>query len=699
MGSWLFGSRPTTVNTPPVPASQLRIQSSIQGRPRSIVWGTNRVAANLIWYGAFQAVPIQQEVGGGGKGGGGDSQVVTTGFNYYASVAFGLCEGMIDDVLSCWSGKAIGTAAGFGFTIFDGSYLQDPWGYLTTSFPGQNLNYRGLAYTAQASFALGGDPSLPQMSWEVKSIVTGYGPSELDANPADCLLDITSNLHYGLTFPWFRFDQDLTDYFTYTIATGMVISWALTEQQPAQTIFSDLFNATNSTARWSGGTMSVIPWGTSTITANGVTFTPDLTPVYDLDEDDFLPNQGTIGTVSSDEPVICVRKRKSDQMNAVIYEFLDRNNNYDPSAPTTARDEASITEYGYRPTATIQLHMFSLVDAAQQSAVLQLNKQQIPCSYSFTLPPKFILLDVEDIVTLTRTEMGLEAYPVRISEIQENDDKSLTFSAEDLLGTASAPLYADQGSSGNVTNYAVDPGAIADVVIFQPPDDLANPSATQIAIWGAATGLDLVNYGGSVIYFSSDDITFSQVGIVAPCIMGFLTAFLPDNVDPDNINTLSVDLTESGGTLEDNTAANVLNGIPPCYVGGEIIAYTNADLTAANNYNLTLLKRGAFVSIIDEHPIDTSFVFLNSAIFKIFVPSSMSGQTIYIKLQPFNIYNRGVADLSTLPTYTYVVGSQAPLQARTIPVQQGGGAQQLGIPQGQGAGGGDQNQSIPIAVI
>ena len=66
----LFGGKTAKVNKPQ-PESTLRIQTSIQGRPRAIGWGLARLSGNMIWYGDFQAVEQQQHSSGGGKGGGG----------------------------------------------------------------------------------------------------------------------------------------------------------------------------------------------------------------------------------------------------------------------------------------------------------------------------------------------------------------------------------------------------------------------------------------------------------------------------------------------------------------------------------------------------------------------------------------------------------------------------------------------------
>src|SRR5258706_1263793 len=91
---------------PPPPATQLRVQTAVQGTPIPIGWGPNRLAPNLIYYNDFKATEVQQSSGGGkgsgsgggGKGGGGGTQT-----NYAATVVCGLCEGPI---------LSVGTQAG-----------------------------------------------------------------------------------------------------------------------------------------------------------------------------------------------------------------------------------------------------------------------------------------------------------------------------------------------------------------------------------------------------------------------------------------------------------------------------------------------------------------------------------------------------------------------------------------------------------
>jgi hypothetical protein len=138
-------------------------------------------------------------------------------------------------------------------------------------------------------------------------------------------------------------------------------------------------------------------------------------------------------------------------------------------------------------------------------------------------------------------------------------------------------------------------------------------------------------------------------------VQGVLTADLPPHSSPDATNTLSVDLTESRGQLASVSATDAANLVTLCYVGGELLAYQNASLTAANKYALTTLYRGAYGSSITDHPPGTLFARLDGSIGRFSYPNTLIGQTIYLKFASMNIVGGGLQSLNSLPAYTYAV--------------------------------------------
>jgi hypothetical protein len=85
----------TTINNSAPMISGLRIQTSVYGLPIPIVWGQNRIAANLLWYADFKAIAHTTSHTSGGKGGGGSVTQNQTTYTYQAAGIIGLCEGPI----------------------------------------------------------------------------------------------------------------------------------------------------------------------------------------------------------------------------------------------------------------------------------------------------------------------------------------------------------------------------------------------------------------------------------------------------------------------------------------------------------------------------------------------------------------------------------------------------------------------------
>lgn len=251
----------------PSPAA-LRIQDSAQGKVRPLGCGRFRIAANLIWCGGFRATAIvhQSPGQGGGKGGGGggaDHFDVT--YVYSAYVAMGIMAGPISSVEAIFDQRGgINTLASFNATLFDGDYAQLPWGYLSTNFPAQALNYRGLAYVAFEPFSLGASPDLPNLTFEVIAGIAGGIPGSDDADPRDWIAYLLTDEHEGIGFPDAMLGaMDL--YSSYARANGLLISQALTQQQAASRVLEDLALATNADFRWSGGVLDLVPYGDAAV--------------------------------------------------------------------------------------------------------------------------------------------------------------------------------------------------------------------------------------------------------------------------------------------------------------------------------------------------------------------------------------------------------------------------------------------------
>lgn len=640
-----FGS--STISTVEPKIGALSIQNSAFGLPIALFWGQSRLTFNLMWFGDFTPIAHTSTTSAGGKGGGGVT-TKNTSYTYTAAFIGGLGEGPATSIGQVWSGKEKTTFAALGMTLLPGTLPQAVWSHLTTNHPSEALSYPGIAAVAHSAFDLGGSASLPNLSFEVAG-PRQFGSGIVDARPDEIISDMLSSEIYGAGFPVSRLS--LAIYRTYTQAAGLFLSPYINSQQPAATHLEELLQATNSAAVPSEGMLKIIPYGDSEITGNGTTYTPAITPQYDLSDDDFYPAS------PNDPPIVIRRKPAADAYNRVQVEFRNRANEYNLDI-AEAKDQGNISTFGLRTKDPVRLH--AICDLAVANHAAESIKQRalyIRNEYEFRLSWRHCRLEPMDIVTLTHAPLGLDLFQVRIIEIEEDEDGFLPVVAEEFpFGVATPALNQTQAPGGYSVDYNVAPGNANAPVIFEPPMSLAGQGAYEI--WMATSGG--LNWGSAEVWVSFDDATYKKVGTIASAARhGVLASPLAVGVDPDTGNTMDVDLGVSrgeliSGTLADRDALRTL-----CYVDGEYIAYQTATLTAANRYDVTSLRRGQHGSPITAHNTDGAFVRLDDAVFKYAYDAADVGKTLYIKLRSLNTFDSGAEELATLTAYTYTIAGPA----------------------------------------
>jgi hypothetical protein len=87
-----------------------------------------------------------------------------------------------------------------------------------------------------------------------------------------------------------------SSYQTYCRASYLALSPCLTNQEAANSILARWLQLTNTAAVWSGGKLKFIPYGdtlaTGPVSYGYVTFSPNVTPIYNLTDDDFIHEDG-----------------------------------------------------------------------------------------------------------------------------------------------------------------------------------------------------------------------------------------------------------------------------------------------------------------------------------------------------------------------------------------------------------------------
>lgn len=642
---FLFGRKQTITNTENR-IGALRVQSSSQGVPIPIVYGKTRIAANLLDYRDFTAIP-HTETQKSGKGGGGVTTKNTT-YTYTVACIFGLMEGPsfagTSFLGTLWANKDVTTATALALTQFSGSYSQSPWSYMVSNHAADARNYRGQAYAAAAAYDLGGSDSLPNLTFEVIGFL-----GNSDVNLAAILEDVLTAEEYGAGFTALG---NLSVFSSYCAAAGLVASPAYTAQREASQMVEELCKMGNSAPVWSEGLLKVIPYADETVGS----FVPDLTVQYHLTVSDFIAAPG-------EPPIKVKRKRQSDAFNVVQLEILDRANQYNANV-VEAKDQSNIDIYGLRPAEPIQAHAICDANVGRQVAQTILQRElYVRNTYEFTVGWRFGRLEPMDIVSLTDVMQGMDRLPVRLISIEEDDEGKLLMMAEDLqIGVSTPGSYATQAPSGSTPQSGADPGDTYVPVLFQPPLALTGGSPQ---VWiGAQGGLE---WGGCEIWVSTDGgSSYGLAGsITNPARYGELTANFPSGVDPDVTNTLSANLAVSRGDLVDTTTANADALETLSYVGtgnvstDELIAYSEVTLTAPYEYDLdTYIRRGQGGSLIGAHAAGADFMRLDDAVAKVNVPPSLYGTTLYIKLLSFNLVGGALQSLADVTPITFTLQTQ-----------------------------------------
>ncbi len=312
-----------STNTTATKLAGINIQTSTYGRAIPKVYGTARVSANLLYYTDFAAISHVTKTKTGGKGGGTNTN---TTYSYTASVMLALASGPIAAVRKVYRDKAVYTNGAqtalqqAGLSLVVGNIGQAPWGYLTTNHPTEALGYSGLAYVYAANYPLSDNAQLTNHTFEVVSTIKDA--TRDDAAPADIIADSANALPLWKSGLW----ADLTDYRDYCKAAGIWLSVALEQSVTAREFYTKLLKATNSEAVWSGEQFKITPYGDQTITKDGTTWVPNLTPIYDID-DSITIDQG-------DSPSIeYARPREADAYNYLQIDFSNRARDYADANP------------------------------------------------------------------------------------------------------------------------------------------------------------------------------------------------------------------------------------------------------------------------------------------------------------------------------------------------------------------------------
>lgn len=636
----------------------LSTQTSTSNAVIPICWGQTRIAPNILWQGDFQSHKLKKQ----GKGGGGKAP---TGYSYTASFILGLCWGEIEDIISVWKDSSRITAAnsdkldGVSYSYFLGTTPQSPWGYMVTAHPDEALGYPGIAYAGLTNYDMGQTNTIGQHSFEIKALrwdTASGGDDLLDADPALIIEDVFSSELFGVGLSLSLVsnlystvaatstgDNTLQ---TYCRAMGFGLSPALTNKENARSLIERWCKLCNIAPTWNGYKLSFIPYGIEEVEDHGVKYVPAFSVVYSLSPDDFL---------TGDNPISFDRSNPSTISNSLSIIIADRDNEYN-DLPVSWKDQGLIDEYGVIPSEDLDAKEITRKSMAE--VVVSLMGQRLAYirnSFSFKLPPKFCRLEPMDLVELTSPPFLTSSYAL-LTSVVEDEDGTLSCIAEEYSG-AVASVAVIQAPQNVPKNTALIPGPVNEPIFFEPASTLSSTPQVWVAVSGGDGDDFDPKWGGAIVWLSTDGVKYVRVGeVTGPARMGKLTSALADytGANPDTTHTLKVDLTESGGELDDEVSAlDASLGQNLIYVDDELLAFETPTLTDPYSYDLDNLWRGLYNTTVTPHPDNAPFFYVDENIFKYELPPGYIGQLLYLKFQGVNVYGLAAEDLSTVTAYSY----------------------------------------------
>jgi len=297
------------------------------------------------------------------------------------------------------------------------------------------IGYSGTAVVYGTPVQMGNSPALPNVSAEITGFRTGtVGPVLVaqDCNPQFIVSDMLTDPRVGIGFP---VTLDLSDWGNFCQANIFGMSLVCDRQQPATQWIEELGQLTVSAIFWSSGRFRIVPYSILGVTQNEATWAPNITPLYNLTDDDFLPwGSGHTRSQTEKDPVLIKRIDVSQLVNWITIEIMDRNNGYNNATNPPVFDQASIELYGVRTAAAVQAHEVCNSTVGFNIATMMLRrKNALRNTYQFRVGWRHMLLEPMDVVTLSDSVSGLVQTPVRIIEVQEDQEGALTMTAEDLV--------------------------------------------------------------------------------------------------------------------------------------------------------------------------------------------------------------------------------------------------------------------------
>jgi len=528
--------------------SDLAVQSSAYGAAVPILYGTTRVAGNIIWSSGLKEHRNESRTGGG-KGAGGSS-VTQVIYTYSVSLAVALSGRAIADVGRIWA---------------DGKLLRNMNGALAV--PGELRIYRG-------SEAQMPDPL----------IEASEGMDNVSA-------------HRGLAYVVFE-DLQLAEYanripnFTFEViadAGGDIALSDLVEDVAGRAGLEPVDTAGLS-GRVEGFAVARIGAARDSLESLAIVHDFDMAEVDGMLRFRTRP-QAPVATIPADDMGVGgtelhmerQRRQEIDVPAEVCVRYIDPARDYQVGAQRARRSVG--TAAGRR---LVDVPAVLPSDLAKQAAERQLAQaRQKRDGYRLALLPRHVALTPGDVVQVSE---GGRLYDLQIGRTVLGDGLQCEATTE-RAGVYQSAASAD---GGQFTSQVLEERGATSLVLMNLPNVSTEDRAMPV-IYAAAAGA-APGWRGAVLYQSVDgELAYEQVATLpVAATMGQTNTALGQGISQtwDEASRLNVTLLRDDMALESRSDLAVLNGANAALVGEEIIQFREAVLEADGSYTLQGLLRG-----------------------------------------------------------------------------------------------------------
>ena len=382
----------------PANLEAFRLTTAEEGTVIPRVFGTVRLAGNLLYYGGLTSVPEYEETRSGGKGGGKKTQKVLQGYHYFMDVWQGVGMGPLELVAVYKDDRLL---EGVGGTAGAIECAEQTWNNGTQSFyPAQAGVYAsrlpGVAHVWLRQFSLGFNvSSLPTLHYVVRfcgSIPLNDALLPNGTNPAAIILQLL--LDAGA--PLYSIDMDSFSHAaTFWKGKGYGLNVVFSRQKPLRDHIAQILGTV-------GGWLVERADGTLSLRAPD----PDAPSVATLGEGDFLEGSFSFKRASW-----------NSTWNELTGKFIDAAQDYTERA-VTANNAASIQLLGMRRTKSVDLTAFTDRAAAQRRLEELRDVESYPAaSFSFDVPRDFGTIEQGQVLTISHARFGISGVRVRVVEV------------------------------------------------------------------------------------------------------------------------------------------------------------------------------------------------------------------------------------------------------------------------------------------